>query len=194
MYKLSILWTIVLMNALTLALTLAIPGVLQAAPPVVIPAGTEVTIRVNAEITSGKAKTGDVFEGTLSKELVVNGDTLAKVGDPVTGTVTYAKSSGRFRKSGRLSLRLVTINGADVDSNTLGRQGKGHAMSNAAKIGGGAVAGAVIGGVTGGATGAAVGAAAGGAAGTGVAAATGKEEAAIATEEQLTFKVGSKTE
>lgn len=171
--------------------TLATP--LHAAPPV-IPAGTEVTIRVNSELSSGKAKTGDTFEGTLSKDLVVNGDTLAKVGDPVTGTITYAKSSGRLANSGRLSLRLATINGAPVTSNTVGRRGKGHAMSNAAKIGGGAVAGAVIGGVTGGATGAAVGAAAGGAAGTGVAAATGKEEAVIPAEAQLTFKVGSRKE
>ncbi len=176
-----------------IALSLVLAPALRAATPA-IPAGTEVSIRVNAELSSGKAKTGDAFDGTLSKDLVINGDTLAKVGDPVTGTVSFAKSSGRLKNSGRISLRLATINGAPVTSNTIGRRGKGHAVSNAAKIGGGAVAGAVIGGVTGGGTGAAIGAAAGGAAGTAAAAATGKEEAVIPAEAQLTFKVGSKTE
>ena len=66
-------------------------------------------------------------------------------------------------------------------------QGKGHAKSNATKIGGGAALGAVIGGIAGGGKGAAIGAGAGGAAGTGLAAATGKEEAVIPAEKTLSF-------
>ena len=171
---------------------LAVFALTLAAAATQIPAGTIVSVRANAEINSGKAKTGDTFEGTLSKELVINGNTIAKIGAPVEGTVTFAKPSGRLHNSGRLSLHLTTVNGIAVESNTVGRRGKGHAMRNAAKIGGGAVAGAVIGGVTGGATGAAVGAAAGGAVGTGVATATGKEEAVVPAEALLTFKVESK--
>jgi hypothetical protein len=66
-------------------------------------------------------------------------------------------------------------------------KGKSHTKSNATKIGGGAAAGALLGGVFGGGKGALIGAAAGGAAGTGVAAATGKEEAVIHGETALTF-------
>ncbi len=66
-------------------------------------------------------------------------------------------------------------------------QGKSHTKSNATKIGGGAAAGALIGGLAGGRKGAAIGAGAGGSAGTGVAAATGKEEAVIPAEKAMSF-------
>jgi len=156
-----------------------------------IPAGTSLTVRVGSEISSGTAKVGDRFDVTLDHPLVVKGKTLAKVGAPVRGKVTSAKSSGRLHAPGELTLRLtsVRINGKMVPISTSGyfAKGKGHTKSNATKIGGGAAAGALIGALAGGGKGAAIGAGVGAGAGTGVAVASGREEAVIPVEAALTF-------
>ena len=156
-----------------------------------IPAGTRMTVRVGSEISSGTAKAGDRFDATLAHALVVHGKTLARVGAPVRGRVTSAKSSGRLHVPGELTLRLtsVRVNGRMVPITTASHfvKGKGHTKSNATKIGGGAAAGALIGALAGGGKGAAIGAGVGAGAGTGVAVATGKEEAVIPVEAPLTF-------
>ena len=156
-----------------------------------IPYGTKITIRTGSQINSGRAATGEKFQANLADDLVVNGKTLAKTGAPAKGTVTYAKSSGRLHKPGELTLRLtaVEIDGkmVPVSTSAYRAKGKSHTKSNAVKIGGGTAAGAVLGGVFGGPKGALIGAAAGGAAGTGLAAATGKQEAVIHAETAITF-------
>jgi hypothetical protein len=162
-----------------------------------IPAGTKVTVRIGSEISSGSAKVGDRFEGSLTHNLVVNGKTIAKSGSTVHGKVTSAKSSGRLHAPGQLSIRLtsVTAGGKTVPLSTGSYhvEGKGHAKSNTTKIGGGAAAGAIIGAIAGGGKGAAIGAGAGAAAGPGVAAATGKEEAVIPAEKSITFTTTAAT-
>lgn len=153
-----------------------------------IPAGTPITVRVGSEISSGTAKVGQAFEGTLAKSIIVNGKTVAKAGSPVRGKVTLAKSSGRLHAPGQLSIRLTHVQSTTVATTSYHVEGKSHTKSNATKIGGGAAAGAIIGALAGGGKGAAIGTLAGAGAGTGVAAATGKEEAVIPAEKVVTFK------
>src|SRR5438477_4009198 len=156
-----------------------------------IPAGTRVTVRMGSGINSGTARSGQMFDATLARDLVVNGKTLAKAGAPAHGKVTYAKSSGRLHDPGELSLRLISVevNGRNVPVSTTAfhARGKSHTKSNLTKIGGGAAAGALIGGLAGGGKGALIGTAVGAGAGTGVAAATGKEEALIHAETAINF-------
>ena len=156
-----------------------------------IPAGTHITVRTSQELSSGSAKVGDRFDASLTRALVVGGKTLAKAGTPARGKVTSAKSSGRLHAPGQLSIRLtsVQVDGkmVPISTGSYHIEGKSHTKSNATKIGGGAGVGALIGGLAGGGKGAAIGAGAGAAAGTGVAAATGKEEAVIPAEKTLSF-------
>ena len=160
-----------------------------------IPAGTHLTVRSARELSSGTAKVGDRFEASLTHALVVSGKTLAKAGAPARGKVTLAKSSGRLHAPGQLSVRLTSlqVEGKMVPLSTASYhlQGKSHTRSNATKIGGGAALGGLIGGLAGGGKGAAIGAGAGGAAGTGVAAATGREEAIIPAEKAMSFTTTS---
>ncbi len=156
-----------------------------------IPAGTRVDVRLGSSVSSGTAQAGQAFDGTVARDVVVNGKTVAKAGDPVKGKITYAKSSGRLHAPGVLTLRLTQVGGASVSSSAYSRKGKSHKKSNVTKIGGGAAAGAIIGALAGGGKGAAIGTLAGGAAGTGVAAVTGKEEAVIPAEAVLPFTITS---
>jgi hypothetical protein len=156
-----------------------------------IPVGTKVTVRLGQAISSESAHTGDTWQGTLANDIVVNGQTIAKAGDPVKGKVTYAKASGRLKTPGQVTIRLTEVNGTTVTSSAVGAKGKSHTKSNATKIGGGAAAGALIGGLAGGGKGALIGAGAGAGAGTGVAYATGKQDVLLSAETARTFTITS---
>lgn len=158
-----------------------------------IPSGTRLSVRLTSELSSATAQPGQAWEGTLARDVVANGNIIAKAGAPVRGTVTAAKPSGRLKDPGTLSLRVTRVGDMTVKTAAVSRKGESHTKSNVTKMGGGAVAGAVIGGLAGGGKGAAIGTLAGGAAGTGAAAYTGKKEAVIPAETVLSFSVTSST-
>ena len=157
----------------------------------VVPAGTEISMRIIDSLDSGKAQPGDEFQGTLSAPIVANGTTLYPKGSDVTGRVVAARDSGRLSRPGILELELTEVRSGTkrsaLHTDMFKIEGKSHTKSNVTKIGGGAAAGAIIGAIAGGGKGAAIGAAVGAAAGTGVAAATGKQEAKVESEAVLTF-------
>jgi len=156
-----------------------------------IPSGTRLTVRLGNTLSSGTSHSGDSFEGVLARDLVINGQTVAKSGAVVHGKVTYVKPSGSLHSPGVISLRLTSVEvrgkSESVNTSAVSRKGKSHTKSNVTKIGGGAAAGTVVGALVGGGKGAAIGAGAGAAAGTGVAAATGKQEAVFSSEAVVTF-------
>jgi hypothetical protein len=180
-----------LKRSLTLVVICMLAFALTASAATTIPAGTKVTVRLGQAISSETAHTGDTWEGTLANDVVVNGQTIAKAGDPVKGKVTYAKSSGRLKTPGQVTIRLTSVNGTTVTSSAVGAKGKSHTKSNLTKIGGGTAAGALIGGLAGGGKGAAIGAGVGAGAGTGVAAATGKQDVTLSAETARTFTITS---
>lgn len=154
-----------------------------------LPVGTHVTVRTGSTLSSATARAGETVSCSVARDVVVNGKTLARRGDPAKCRVTSAKSSGRLHAPGILRVRLTEVNGEAVTTASHSFRGKSHKKSNATKIGGGAAAGALIGGIAGGGKGALIGTGAGAAAGTGVAVATGKEEAVLPAETALTFTI-----
>lgn len=171
-----------------LALALAAPAVAD----VSIPAPTRATVRCNVSMNSGTARVGQSWDGTLVRDVVVNGKRVFPAGASVRGKVTRAKSSGRLHEPGLLTVRLTRIGNTRITSSPRTYRGKSHTKSNVTKIGGGTAAGALIGGLAGGGKGAIIGAGVGAGAGTGVAAATGKKEAYIAAESVMSFTVYTK--
>src|SRR5688572_31278818 len=102
------------MNSLAalLALALITPALFAAE----IPANTRVTVRSNTSMNSASTKIGEVWEGTLAKDVVVDGQKLFPAGTAVRGKVTNAKPSGRLQGSGLLTLRMTSIGGTPVSS------------------------------------------------------------------------------
>ena len=145
--------------------------------PVVIPAGTIVTIKLQQEVSSKSSHTGDRFEASVAQPLVIKGRTVVPTGAAAGGTVTDAKSAGRFKGGATLNLALDTliVQGTryQVQAMPTSQTSKGKGKRSATMIGGGAGAGALIGGLAGGGKGAAIGALVGGGAGTAGAGMTG---------------------
>jgi hypothetical protein len=172
------------------------PTPLPPPPPpqkVTIPAGTQVTVRLNDPLDSEKNQVGDTFHGSLGAPIVIDDQTVIPTGADVTGRVAAVQSAGRFAGSSLLTLELisVSVNGKtyNVQTNQWSRQGKGEGKNTAVKAGGGAALGAVIGALAGGGRGAAIGAGAGGAAGTGVAATKKGEQIKLGPESTLNFQL-----
>jgi hypothetical protein len=159
---------------------------------VTIPAGTQLTVRLNDPLDSERNKVGDTFHGSLSTPIVIDGETVVPEGADVVGRVANVQSAGRFAGSSLLTLELTSfsMNGRtyNIQTNQWSRQGKGEGKSTATKVGVGTVAGAVLGGLIGGGKGAAIGAASGAGAGTGVSAAKKGEQIKLGPEAVLNFQ------
>lgn len=177
----------------------ATPAV-QAPPPpppppqkVTIPAGTQLTIRLNDPLDSEKNQVGDSFHASLSAPIVMNAETILPSGSEVVGRVANVKSAGRFAGNSVLTLELtsISINGRtyNIQTNQWSRAGKGEGKNTAVKAGGGAALGAIIGGLAGGGKGAAIGSVAGAGAGTGVAATKKGEQIKLSPESTLNFQL-----
>jgi hypothetical protein len=154
-----------------------------------IPTGTQINIRLGQTISSKKAQPGDNWEGTLSRDILVDENIVARRGDRVQGKVVDAQASGRLSGKAKLELQLTSVNGIPVVTETIGQTGQGHAGRNTKAAGGTAVAGALLGAIAGGGKGAAIGLGAGAAAGTAGAAATGKKDISYPVETRLSFIV-----
>jgi hypothetical protein len=174
------------------------PAVAQAPPPpppppkeVTIPAGTQLTVRLNDPLDSERNQVGDSFHATLGAPIMINDERVIPSGTDVVGHVVDVKSAGRFAGNSALTLELTSLsaNGKtyNIQTNQWSRQGKGEGKNTAVKAGGGAALGAIIGGIAGGGKGAAIGSVAGAGAGTGVAATKKGEQIKLGAESTLSF-------
>jgi hypothetical protein len=165
----------------------------EAARPLVVPAGTVLTVRLGQAVGSKISSAGETFTATVASPIAVDGRTAIPAGATASGTVVDAKPLGRFKGGASLRLRLtsITVNGGDqaISTSSVVRTEKGKGKRTAIMAGGGAGLGALIGGLAGGGKGAAIGALAGGGAGTGGAAFTGNKDIVLPAESALSFKL-----
>ncbi len=150
---------------------------------VAVPAGTPISIRLGATVSTETANAGDAVEGTVVKDVSVDGRVVIPAGSVVTGAVTEAVRPGRVKGRAQLAIRFTAVKlGTAQQAMATGaivREGEATKSEDAKKVGIGAGAGAVVGAILGGGKGAAKGAAVGAAGGTGVVLATRGEDVAI---------------
>jgi len=166
--------------------------------PVVVPAGTTLTVRLGQSVGSKISTAGDAFSATLASAVTVDGNTVIPAGAKARGTVVDAKPLGRFKGGALLEVRLtsITVNGTAqrIETSAVSRTQKGKGKRTAVLAGGGTALGAIVGGLAGGGKGAAIGAAAGAGAGTGGAAFTGNKNIVLPAESALSFRLRSPLE
>lgn len=158
---------------------------------VVIPAGTQVQVRMAETLDSKTSQTNDVFHATLARDLVAQGLVAIPHGAPVLGRVVNAKQAGHFKGNAVLEVELTEMTAHDqkieLTTNTYNSQGAGRGKNTAEKAGGGAAVGALIGALAGGGQGAAIGALAGGGTGAGINAVTRGQQVQIPAETLVSF-------
>ncbi len=166
--------------------------------PLVVPAGTVLTVRLGQAVGSKISSAGETFTATVASPVEIDGRTAIPAGAAASGTVVDAKPLGRFKGGASLQLRLtsITVGGSDraISTSSITRTESGKGKRTAIMAGGGAGLGALIGGLAGGGKGAAIGALAGGGAGTGGAAFTGNKDIVLPAESALTFKLSEPVE
>jgi hypothetical protein len=172
-----------------------------ARPPYGLPAqlvvkpGTYVQIRTNQYLASNKNQVGDIFTGSLSQPLIVDGVVLAPRGQMVAGRVAQVGKANDGRHVLKLELTSITLadgNQARVYSQLASVQGpRTPGAVQAGTVAGTTTVGAAIGAVAGWGTGAAIGAGVGALAGIAGVIATRNHPAAVYPESVLTFQITS---
>ena len=161
--------------------------------PIVVKAGNKIVITADESVSSKTSNSGDRFDASIAEPVVVGDRVVIPKGAKATGTVTDAKSAGKFKGNAAITvtLRSVTVHGEEYRLKTteVTESGKGRGKRTAEGAGGGAVVGALIGALAGGGKGAAIGAGAGAGAGTAGTALTGNRDATIGAETRLRFKL-----
>jgi hypothetical protein len=166
--------------------------------PLVVPAGTTVTVSLGSALGSKLSKTGETFTGTVAKDVVIGNEVAIQKGATVSGTVTDAKALGRFAGGASLDVRLdsININGADMPVQATAQPftAKGKGKRTAVLAGGGAALGGIVGALAGGGKGAAIGMAAGAGAGGAGAAFTGNKDIVLPAESAVAFELSQPLE
>lgn len=161
--------------------------------PIVVDAGTEITVTADQAVSSKTNNAGDHFDASVAEPVAVGEKVVIPKGARAIGTVTDAKSAGKFKGNAAITVTLssVTVDGKEyqVATSDVTEAGKGRGTRTAEGAGGGAVVGAIVGAIAGHGKGAAIGAAAGAGAGTAGAALTGERDITIAAETKLHFKL-----
>lgn len=168
-------------------------------PPVVpanvtIPAGSQLTIRVDQNISVKTSRAGDKFTGEVVDPVIASDNSvLVPKGAPVGGLVVASHKRGHFKGRSLLELRLtsLTLNGTEYPLTTkaLAESKKGKGRRSTAMIGGGAGLGMLVGGIATGGVGLVVGGLVGGGAGTAAAGLTGNRDLDIPAESVVHFKL-----
>ena len=164
---------------------------IAAAPPVVIPAGTSVSVRTVEAIDSKGAEPGQSYRCTVESPVVVDGQQIVARGADCVLRIAETREAGRLTGNAELKLEMTALRVnkdlVDVSSEPAAVQGAGKGKGTAIKTGVGAAAGAALGGIFGGGRGAAIGAGAGAGAGVATAALTHGPQVKVAPETVLTF-------
>jgi hypothetical protein len=187
--------TTVQTGAQTMAQPAAKAAPVEEPKPIVIPAGTVLTITTGQSLSSKTSTTGQAFPASLALPLSVGERTAIPKGATIYGTVVTAKAKGKIKGEGQLDLTLTSITVRwrtyPIKTNVLSSTEKGKGKRTAATTGGGAAGGALIGGLAGGGKGAGIGALVGAGAGLVGGAFTGNKQIEVPAESTLNFTLAS---
>jgi hypothetical protein len=81
-----------------------------------IPAGTEITVRMQAAMSSANSRVGESFEAVVDEPVIVAGKIVVPRGTTVTGSVLEARASRSLQQPGylRVTLESIVVNGKAV--------------------------------------------------------------------------------
>jgi hypothetical protein len=131
-----------------------------------IPAGQEIDVRLQGQLTSDTAQVEDRFEATTAADLYRGNEVLVPAGSVMRGVVSSVKRASRTERKGEMTVAFdqITVNGRNYPMRgtvTQALESEGI-RGEAGRIGAGSAVGAIIGGIIGGVKGALIGVLVGG--------------------------------
>jgi len=97
------------------AATGAAPAADNTPQPIVVDAGTKLTVKLGDELSSETSQNGQSFSATLDRDVVVDGQTAIPSGANVSGVVVSAHSFGKYAGEASLTLKLTSVNVNNTD-------------------------------------------------------------------------------
>jgi hypothetical protein len=164
---------------------------------VTIPAGTTLTVALDAAVGSDTSRVEEAVSAHLTRAIHLQGQTVLPEGSRVTGVVTDATRSAKVKGRAHVAVRFdsLTPRGEDhryaIRTASVGRTAAATKEKDAMKIGAPAAGGAIIGALLGGKKGALVGTAVGGGAGTAVVLSTRGKEVHLPKGSALTLRLAA---
>ena len=163
----------------------------------VVPAGTQLAVRTEETIDSGRAVDGQTYAAEITRDVLdADGACVIPRGSNATIVIRSASKGGHFRGTSDLVMDLgsVSVGGQQyrLETSDVARSGKsgiGENKRTAKYTGGGAVVGAIIGAIAGHGKGAAIGAASGAGAGAATQLLTKGAAIRVPAESVMTFRL-----
>lgn len=81
----------------------------DAPQPIVVPAGTALTVRLREDLGSRISEVGQKFSATLDRDVVVGGQTVIAAGARVNGKVVSVRPAGALAGEANLQLKLTSV-------------------------------------------------------------------------------------
>lgn len=95
----------------------ATPGALTAqrveaptAGSAILPANTEVMLRLDEEVSSKRMRVGDTFKLSVLQDVMLGNFVVIPRGTPASGSITYRTGKGAFGKSAKMEVTIGSIN------------------------------------------------------------------------------------
>ncbi|MFD1610838.1 hypothetical protein ACFSCW_03370 [Sphingomonas tabacisoli] len=95
----------------------ATPAALQAvkvaaptAGSAILPANTEVMLRLDEEVNSKRKRVGDTFRLTVLQDVMLGNFVVIPRGTPASGQISYRTGKGAFGKSAKMEITMNSIN------------------------------------------------------------------------------------
>jgi hypothetical protein len=123
MYKLAIMLTAATISSVAAAREnepVAAPST-AAAVGALLPANTEVVVRLNEALSSSNTRAGRRFEVSVARDVVVGNAVVIPRGTPGVGEVTWRTGRGAFGKSGKMEIAVTALS---LDGRTVPVSGK----------------------------------------------------------------------
>ena len=102
-----------------------------------LPANTQITVRMNDELSSKKNREGDTFYMSVTNDVMVDGYVAIPRGSRAVGTITWMTKKGAFGKSGKMD---ISINAIEVGESrvpvvgTFRQEGKGNTAATVGAV------------------------------------------------------------
>lgn len=160
-----------------------------------LPAGTRISLKLDAEINSSVSTVNDTFTAVVTKPVLIRDTVVLPVGTVVEGRVASVTPAAGLGKSGKLDvvfewLRLVPETRRNIDGVLINKLSVSSSQTfTALSILGGGAAGAALGGATKSGTGALIGAGVGAGIGSGIAFFRKGKEARIRKNEEFEIEL-----